>query len=227
MIARLRLRLMKRRALSAFQSGEYALAESLFQRIVAAEPGSPGARHNLALTFIAKGDYDEAERLLLTELEDFGEHYPRLRVLADLYYIAGRRQDAHVYYQRSLECEAPDGDRDFLTKRIDLTGDDERYERVKRGHQSFLEGNRLMKQQRWDEAISEFTRAADFDETNIHAMNNAGSIYLNHKNDPRQAAGFFKRALHILNMPWIARNLRQAEKVIATGQETGQKGVKG
>ncbi|TVQ98858.1 MAG: hypothetical protein EA403_13685 [Spirochaetaceae bacterium] len=224
MIATLRLRLMKRRALSAYQEGDFTTAHSLFQRILDAEPGSPGARHNLALTNIAMGNYEEAERLLLQELEDFGEYYPRLRALADLYYVGGRREEANAYYRRCSASDPPEGDVDLLRKRIELTDDEARYDRVKRAHESFADGNRLMQEQRWDEAISAFTRAADFDETNIHAMNNAGSIYLNHKSDPKQAAGFFRRALRWSNMPWIRRNLLQAEK--ADGDSTKRTGAK-
>ncbi len=214
---------MKRRALNAFISGDFENAQTLFRRILAFQPDAPGVRHNLALTCIAGGDYDEAEKLLLTELERYGVYYPRLKVLADLYYIRGSRKSAHDFYRRALGQEAPEEERALLAKRIELTADDETFARVTEANRCFAEGNRFMADERWDEAVQVFTRAADLDETNIHALNNAGTIHLNNRNDPAEAIRLFREAMRWSSLPWLAKNLAKAEK--AAGMDPSQKPV--
>lgn len=203
---------MQRRALTAYAGGDFTRAQALFRRVLHARPEMPGIRHNLALTCIALGEYDEAEQLLQIELERYGDYYPRLKVLADLYYIAGRRQEAHDFYRRARDCDAPESESAMLARRLELTADDRGYQRVVQAHEAFAEGNRLMHEEQWDAAIQQFLRAAELDETNIHAINNAGTIYLNNKHDPQEAAALFRRALQWSQLPWLARNLAQAEQ---------------
>lgn len=203
-----------RRALTAYAAGDFATAQKLFRRILAKKPDAPGIRHNLALTCIAVGQYDEAEPLLLNELENYGEYYPRVKVLADLYYISGNRSKAHDFYKRSRELDPPEHDVALLDKRIALTSDDNVYEQVTAAHRSFEDGNELMAEERWDQAISHFRHAADLDPTNIHALNNAGTIYLNNRDEPAEAVKLFRQALAWSPLPWIKRNLAQAEGLL-------------
>ncbi len=223
MIGKLKLKLMQRRAFSAYAAGEFEKARRLFRRLLQAQPEAAGMRHNLALTHIALGDYDEAEELLLTELENFGEYYPRVRVLADLYYAAGNREQSREFYERSLEAEAPEEDVALIRKRIEITSDADAFATVMQAHEAFADGNRLMDEKRWEEAIEEFARAAECDETNVHALNNAGTIYLNNLENPAAAVDCFRRALRWAKLPWVVRNLEQAEKAAAEAQQTGQK----
>ncbi len=206
--------MVQRRALTAYAAGDFEKAQKLFRRIIAARPDAPGVRHNLALTCIALGQYDEAEPLLLTELENYGEYYPRVKVLADLYYISGKRAAAHDYYRRARKLDPPDGEIAVLDARIDLTSDDEKYANVTAAHRSFEDGNARMSEERWDQAIAHFRHAAGLDPTNIHALNNAGTIYLNNREEPAEAVAFFRQALEWSQLPWIRRNLAQAEAML-------------
>lgn len=220
MIGKLKLKLMKRRAFNAYAAGDFEKARRLFARLLQAQPEAAGMRHNLALTHIALGDYDEAEELLLTELENFGEYYPRVRVLADLYYAAGKREQSRQFYGRSLEGEAPEEDVALIRKRIEITSDADAFATVMQAHDAFANGNRLMDEKRWQEAIEEFVRSAECDETNVHALNNAGTIYLNNLENPAAAVDCFRRALRWAKLPWVVRNLEQAEKADAEAQRS-------
>lgn len=219
MIGRLKLSLMKRRALTAYSTGDFEKARRLFRRLLETQPETAGMRHNLALSHIALGDYDEAEQLLLTELENYGEYYPRLRVLADLYYAAGEQDRSLEFYRRSLECDAPEQDVELIRKRIEITSEPDVFAAVMRAHTAFEKGNKLMAEQRWHEAIEEFVHAAECDETNVHALNNAGTIYLNSLENPAAAVDCFHRALRWSKLPWIVRNLEQAEKACAAAEQ--------
>lgn len=219
MIGKLKQGLMQKRAFTAYSAGDFEKARRLFRRLLETQPEAAGMRHNLALSHIALGDYDEAEQLLLTELENYGEYYPRVRVLADLYYAAGKRVRSREFYQRSLECDAPGDDIGLIRKRIEITSDADVFATVMRAHEAFANGNRLMDEQKWEEAIEEFMHAAECDETNVHALNNAGTIHLNNLENPAAAVDCFRRALRWSKLPWIVRNLEQAEKANAAAEQ--------
>ncbi|TVQ25788.1 MAG: tetratricopeptide repeat protein [Spirochaetaceae bacterium] len=210
MIRRIRERMRQRRALTAYAAGDFERAGALFRAMLKAHPETRGIRHNLALTCIALEQYEEAEEMLLTELDWYGEYYPRLRVLADLYYVTGRREAAHEFYRRTLASEVPDHDRLVIEKRVELTASEQSFALVAEAHAAFSRGNSLMANEDWAAAVREFEHAASLDVTNIHALNNAGTVYLNNLDQPDRAVELFRQALRWSKLPWIGRNLKQA-----------------
>ncbi len=211
-------RLRTRQALNYLATGEYAKSREKWRKLAKGRENAQGVRHNIALTYIGEEDYENAEPLLLAEIEDFGEHYPRLKALADLYYVWRKREEAHTWYQKTLEAGSPKEERALLKKRISLTADDESFAEVCRSLDALKEGNDLLAEEDWQEALSRFQEAVALDPTNIQALNNIGTIQLNYEKRPSQAAQTFRRAMSWSPLPWLKQNLAQAEKAQAQSQ---------
>lgn len=205
----------QKRATNYLFGGEFEKARRLFLKLHAAEPGVPGMRHNLALTYIGEQRFAEGERLLLEELSDFGEHYPRLKALADLYYMWGRREAASEFYAQALDTDCPEEEKPLIRRRIEITGDAARFERARESLKRLADGNELLGEDRWEEALQAYQTAVELDETNLQALNNTGTIQLNHARDPALALETFKRACAWSPLPWLRSNLMQAQRALA------------
>ncbi len=213
------LQLIKRRrqrkATNYLFGGEIEKARRLFLKLYEAEPGTPGMRHNIALTYIAEENFGEGERLLLEELSDYGEYYPRVKALADLYYTWGKQKPAGEFYRRALDSECPAEEKPLVRRRLEITEDEERFQRTRESLQRLSEGNELLAAERWQEALQAFDAAVAADETNIQALNNIGTIQLNQLEDPARALETFKGACAWSPLPWLRSNLAQAQRALA------------
>ncbi len=208
---RFKVEMLVRSGLNKYVAGDYTGAEEAFQAVLELQPSRPGIHHHLALVWAARGDFERAEPLLLKELEDFGEHYPRLRVLGDLYYQWGKRDEAVAMYTRALAEECPDSDRMYITERIAVAGDPLRFKDALKSRDTLLEGNRLLESGNHEEAARMFQQAVEFDRTNVSGWNNLGVVYLDHLNVPGEAVAAFHKALELQDVPWIRSNLNKAE----------------
>ncbi len=204
-----------RRALNAMSTGEHAVARKIWKKLSKGNPNAHGMRHNIALTYIGEERYAEAEPLLFGEIEDFGEYYPRLRALADMYYSWGKRSAAHEWYKKiDQRDDCPDSERKLIQKRVELSFEDSLYSDVLESLEHVREGNALLEKEQWQEARESFRKASELDPTNIQAMNNIGTIELNNNDDPKAARDWFKKALEWSDVPWLRKNLSLAEKAI-------------
>ncbi len=211
-----------RQALNALAEGDYARSRRMWEKLRKRRPDALGIRHNIALTYIGEENYEAAEPLLLAEIEDYGEYYPRLKALADMYYVWGKRPQAHAHYRRALEADdAVAEERGFVERRLELTADDGSFSEVLESLQALRRGNESLDAERWQDAINAFTQAVRHDPTNIQALNNIGTIQLNYQRDPKRAAVTFRRALSWTPLPWLKRNLAQAERAKAQKAEAG------
>jgi tetratricopeptide (TPR) repeat protein len=210
-ITRFRIELLERTGLNKYVTGDYEAAEKAFQSVLDLQPDRPGIRHNLALVWAARGDFGKAEPLLLEELEEFGDHYPRLRVLGDLYYQWGKPDAAASMYRRALAEECPDSERPFVEGRIAVAGDAGKYAQALESRDALMEGNRLMEDGSHTEAAEHFRRAVEADPTNISAWNNLGVVLLDHLKEIEEAVKTFRQAYRLQPVPWIRSNLEKAE----------------
>ncbi len=205
-----------RRALNAMSTGEHAVARKIWRKLSKHNPDAQGMRHNIALTYIGEERYAEAEPLLLGEIEDFGEYYPRVRALADMYYAWGKGAAAAEWYRRAAQGDdCPNSERTLLKRRSELASDEALYSQALDSVEKVREGNGLLADDRHAEARTCFERAVELDPTNIQAMNNAGSIALNYENDPETAKAWFEKALSWSELPWLRKNLATAQRAIA------------
>jgi Tfp pilus assembly protein PilF len=204
-----------RRALNAMSTGEHAIARKIWKKLSKGNPNAHGMRHNIALTYIGEERYAEAEPLLFDEIEDFGDYYPRLRALADMYYAWGKGSAANEWYRKVAQRDdCPDSERKLIQRRIELTSNDALYSDVLKSLEDVRKGNALLAQDQWQEARECFRRASELDPTNIQAMNNIGTIELNHNEDPEAAKAWFEKALNWSDISWLRKNLALAEKAI-------------
>lgn len=208
-----------RRALNAMTTGEHAVARKIWKKLSKDNPDAHGMRHNIALTYIGEERYAEAEPLLLGEIEDFGEYYPRMRALADMYYAWGKSSAASEWYRRTAERDdCPISERRLLRRRSELASDEKLYPQVLEANEKVREGNALLSREQWKEAGECFEGAVELDPTNIQAMNNLGTISLNHMKDPEGAVAWFEKALSWSDLPWLRKNLSTAQRALTSNR---------
>ncbi len=212
---RLLIPLHMRLALNAYSSGDYDRAEKHFRRIQEISPNHRGVRHNLALTAMGRGDFAAAEPLLLAEIEDLGDFYPRLRVLADLYYSWGRFDRAAGFYRRAAEDpDAPDHDRDYLDQRLAICLDPEAAERAREATVLYHEGTEAQAAGEPERAYELFKRCVALDPTNHPALNNMGVIRMNDRRDYAGAIEAFEEAYRIQPVEIVRANLARARSML-------------
>lgn len=209
---RLRIAIHERRALNCFVSGEYEEAGAHFRAIERISPEHPGLNHNLGLVAMALGDLEEAERRFTADLERLGDHYPRLRVLADLYYLWGKRDLALDFYRRASGDDPPAGSRRIIAERIAICEDADRFARAQEAAARYRAGNELEAVGRVDEALDAYRAAINLDPTHLAAVNNAGAILMNDRHDYAGAALLFEQGLGMEQLEWLAANLQKAEQ---------------
>lgn len=216
----------RRKAMEAFARGAYAEAKEYFAAILRDEGERAGHLFNLGLSHLALDEYAEAEGYLLRELELFGEHYPRLKTLGDLYFLWGRSEDARRYYERAI-AEDTDGDgAKIVRRRIEICGEDCAFVAAMDSLQSYRDGVREMIDKNTEAALQAFSRAVEQDESNIHAWNNIGVIRLNRKenDDIERAIDAFERALSWQEVRSFRENLERARIARSRQQKSRNKG---
>ncbi|SIQ29091.1 Tetratricopeptide repeat-containing protein [Alkalispirochaeta americana] len=219
LFSRLRTKYLERTGLNAYALGRHAEAERSFLALLALDGDRPGVRHNLGLAFLAQEKFSQAEELFLHELSRLGDHFPRLRVLGDLYYQWGKPHQAAEMYQRSLDEDCPRQDRAFLEMRCEICRDPERFHQARLSRESYLRGNRAMEEGDIPGARQALDEALRLDPSNVPAWNNLGTLLLNHCQDPAGAAEAFREGLRLQPVPWLQANL---EKALGTSDPPGR-----
>ena len=204
-----------RLALNSMSVGDYVKAENLFKKIQKSDPAVQGVGHNIGVCLMAQERYDEAEVCFRKEVETLGECYSRSVTLGDLYYAWGKREEAALWYGKSLE-ESPDSAvKQFLNRRIAICANSAKFEAA-------MEGCRLMKQGRAEAekgeieiAIDCYEQSFEKDPTQYQSLNEAGVLLLNHKREYARARDYFKKALRLSDLSPIRKNLGLAENMIS------------
>ncbi|EJW13447.1 hypothetical protein A33M_3867 [Rhodovulum sp. PH10] len=211
MLSRLLLRLHERLAFNAMARADYPRAERWFRRMLAHEGRSQRVLHNLALVRLARGDHAEAETLLCEEAERFGEQPAVLRALAEVGYLSGDREKALARISAALQHEnCPD--RALLTRRLALCEDATAHFRAMTGKHAFAEGNAYLARGDAAGALTAFRHAAEADPTDFVALNNLGTLLLDHAHDREAAARAFAKAAELSDQPVLKRNLAAARR---------------
>ncbi len=193
-------------------SGNYDKAEKYFLRIHRYKPSISGFEYNLGLIKLAQSKYDEAELFLKKDISLYGESYNRLRVIGDLYYIWGRREDASVSYKKAFsECES-DVDRNILNIRIQKCSSENAFDKVRKSHMLYKKGNHLLKSGKNTEALKAFSDAVEQDGTHFQALNNKGTVLMNTFHKYAEALKCFEQASKLTNLPAIHGNVLKARE---------------
>ncbi len=204
----------RRLALNSLVTGEYEKAEKYFSRIHRSLPHEAGFEYNMGLIRLAQEEYREAEILFKKDSELYGESYTRMRVLGDLYYIWGKRESAAAMYKKALdECESG-VEKNILKIRIQKCTSEKAFARVQKSHIFYREGNNHLQNGEVDEALEAFSRAVEEDGTHFQALNNKGSILMNHLHQYTEALACFEQAFKISSLPSIQSNIIKAREAL-------------
>ncbi len=207
--------LWRRFALNSLISGDYEKAEKYFRKIHRYNPNEPGFDYNLGLVKLAQFKYEDAESYFKNDISLYGESYERLRVMGDLYYVWGKREEAASWYEKALQECKNEIDKSLIKARLHNCSKIESFNNVVLSYRYYNEGNKLLESKEDEEALNLFSKAVELDNTNFQALNNKGSILMNYSRDYKKAEECFLKASRISNLPSIQKNLVTVQKILA------------
>lgn len=199
--------MLRRKGLKHLSRGNYQEAISSFQQLLELDPQEQTKRY-LGVAYMGAGQYEESETQLKGILEEYGEHYPRLRSLGDLYYVWGKRKSAGKYYRKALE-DAEGKVEKLLEKRISNTESEEAFQAVREAEQAYRDGTAAFREGNLQEAIERFEEATRLDPTYVLAWNNLGAILLNYFKKYDEAEEAFRTAMEYEPLQIVQGNLQK------------------
>jgi len=215
MLIEFRKWLYGRLALNYMTAGKSEKAEIWYKRLKSLEPESLAVLHNLGVICISLKKFDEAEKYLLREIELYGDSDIRYRILGDLYYNSGRRENAGKAYGKSLTLlQNGIGDKSterFLRRRIKQCKEISHYTKAMDGARYYEEGMALYSKGDYVKAFELYQKAVECDNASYIALNAAGTVLMNSIKDYENARTFFLKALELADIPLIQGNLALAE----------------
>jgi len=224
MLKEFRIWLYGRMALNYMTAGKTEKAEKWYKRLERLEPESLAVLHNLGVICISLKKFDKAERYLLREIELYGDSDIRYRVLGDLYYNSGKRENAGKAYGKALtllqENSGEKSTERFLRRRIKQCKEKSSYTKAIDGVRYYEEGIALYTKGDYIKAFNLYEKAVECDNTSFMALNAAGTVLMNSIKDYEKARIFFLKALELADIPLIQGNLALAEfKIREKGEE--------
>lgn len=219
---RLLAALYERMGLNAYALGDYDKAERWMARLSRSEGESMRVLRNLGVVRMARGDFAGARRYLEREERLYGETPERHRVLGDLAYAAGVRDEAVKRYASARKTAGDD--RSLLDERLAICRNEDRFGASRESARVFSEAESLRASGRTAEALAYFLKAGDLDPTNWPAFNNAGVILLAQEDGAERARDCFVRAATCVRLPAVQENLRMAEAAVANTRSRSAKG---
>ena len=215
MIKRLRIAHLERKGFNALSSGDYPAAVEAFSELLEREPSRTGTRHNLGLAYLGSEAFEKAEACFLKDLELLGDYFPRLKVLGDLYYIWGKREEANRWYRRALQEKESKQSQKLTTERIRQTESADAYEKVRQADEAYRQGVTALRAESYQEALDQFRRATELNPTHVLAWNNAGSVLMNNFDSPEEARHYFQAGLEMEPLPILQMNLQKAAEAVS------------
>jgi tetratricopeptide (TPR) repeat protein len=162
----------------AEKAGQYDSAEAAYRRVLANDPTSAGANAGLAHLLIGRQQYPEAEKLLRAALEKNPDDPALTAQLATV--LAAQDKAEALPMLQKLHAAHPDDPAitrmlaEVLSEAGDTAGSDELYISLLRAHPDEADllvahGQNLIREQKYPEAFSVFSRAAELDGANADA----------------------------------------------------------
>ena len=162
----------------AEKAGQYDSAEAAYRRFLARDPTSAGANAGLAHLLIARQQFPEAEKLLRVALEKNPDDPALTAQLATV--LAAQDKAEALPMLQKLHATHPDDPAitrmlaEVLSEAGDTAGSDELYISLLRAHPDEADllvahGQNLIREQKYPEAFSVFSRAAELDGANADA----------------------------------------------------------
>jgi len=213
-IQRLRIAHLERKGFNALSGGDYRAAVDSFTEILRREPSRTGTRHNLGLAYLGLEEFEKAEQCFLKDLELLGDYFPRLKVLGDLYYIWGKREEANRWYRRALEEKEAKQSEKLLSQRLRQTESAEAFEKVRQADEAYRRGVEFLKADSSQEALDSFRAAAQLNPTHVLAWNNQGTVLMNNFDAPGEARKAFEAGIEMEPLPILQMNLQKAAEAV-------------
>jgi tetratricopeptide (TPR) repeat protein len=206
----------ERIALNRMAEGKTRKALFWYRKVEDIDSQSQSVLHNIAVLLIALKSYEEAEKYLYKEMELYGESPVIFRVLGDLYYMSGDRKLAAQYYGKALSWaeENHSMEVNFLQTRLKICKNEKLYSNAYDSLNLYEEAVDLLKEKEYDRAQELFIQVSELDRSNFMALNEAGTILLNHRKDYFNALRCFKKTYELLPLPVIKANISLAENFL-------------
>lgn len=204
----------QRRMLNAMVQASWDEAERYAQKLAGRSGLSMGLQYNLALIALGGGRthdaYDLAERALLR----YGESLRLCRLLGDISYLEGERDQALSWYTLALDGDPVEKERHLITTRLNILGDEGRYRLAHEVRDLLHQANSMMEEHP-DEAKQLYLEVVDKDPTQVEALNNLGVLALEYDKDANRAIEWFTAVLSFVDHHGAGRNLAKARKARA------------
>ncbi|WP_320129196.1 tetratricopeptide repeat protein [uncultured Sphaerochaeta sp.] len=201
----------QRRMLNAMVQNQWVEAESHTRSLLDKQGPSMGLEYNLAVVLLGQERFEEASRTLFLAIERYGESLRLCRLLADIQYVRGNRNEAIQWYQKTLDDNPQGKELHLVTARLDLLLDETRFHRIQETLQGIGEAREQLEKNP-QRAFVLYQAIAEADPTHVEALNNLGTLYLNSFNNPLAAVEAFSQVLALVDNPGAARNLAKAKK---------------
>ncbi len=180
---------MVRQGLSHHQAGRFAQAEAIYRRVLAVEPGHPGALHLLGVLASQAGRHDRAVQYISDAIRRDGFQPVYHTSLGEAYRGLGQLDVARTCYERALQlnpnlAEAHNNLGTILQALGDIDGAIAAYRRAIDARPRYVDahnnlGTALERQGQPQAAIECFQKAVELDPNYAKAHYNLGAAFLN------------------------------------------------
>jgi len=186
-------------------------SEHFTRKLIHHRGASVGLAYNLALITLGSGRTQEAYDQLLESVETYGESLRLCRLLGDIAYLDGKRQEALQWYEKAeREAQSPKELR-FIRMRLEILSKADWYARVVAVLPLVRQAQQAMENQpsrAWDL----YRKVVLEDPSQVEALNNLGVLELEHFHHAEQACSYFSKVLELVEHQGAARNLAKARK---------------
>lgn len=201
----------QRRMLNALVQNSFNEADRYLTKLIGRKGTSLGLLYNQALILLGKGEPKQAYQVLLDTVDIYGESLRLCRLLGDIAYGSGRREDAFSWYSKAEEDNPLEKERRFIRIRLGILSNPSNYAKVMTLLPTMPAAHSLMESDP-NKAFQIYTDLIEYDPTQVEALNNLGVLELERFKQPEKAQAYFARVLSLVDHQGAARNLAKARK---------------
>lgn len=201
----------QRRMLNAMVQNKWTEAEHFTRKLIRHRGASVGLVYNLALITLGSGRTQEAYAQLLESVETYGESLRLCRLLGDIAYLDGKRQESLQWYGKAEDEAQSPKELHLIRMRLKILSDPDWYGRVL-GILSLVDQAQQAMEKEPNRAWDLYRKVVLEDPSQVEALNNLGVLELEHFHHAEQACTYFQKVLDLVDHQGAARNLAKARK---------------
>jgi tetratricopeptide (TPR) repeat protein len=203
----------QRRMLNAMVQNSWKDAKRYIDALITRSGYSMGLTYNLALITLGNGDAPGAYSILERAVEDYGESLRLCRLLGDISYAQGERNQAIRWYDLALTDHPSEKELRLVQKRRELLSDPVLYTRVLTVLPLLPQALAEMERDP-DHAVVLYRKIVSCDPTQVEALNNLGVLAQEHLHDSSLAIDCFSKVLELVDHTGATRNLAKTKKSV-------------